>query len=144
VLPLTSHAGGEIQQRITCGTRSTPHHDDRECEHHLPKAQVRPGAGGSTASTIGSKRDGPCRCASLAPGMQYLVQYVEVHMYCIYSTVLHHRHPGHVGSSILFYRDLRRRQRPVMSASCPRCRTRGTIQYRGSSLVERAGFVPGS
>jgi hypothetical protein len=106
-----------------CGTRSTPPHDDRECEHHLPKAQVRPGAGGSTASTIGSKRDGPCRCASLAPGIQCLVQYV-----CIYSTVLHRRHPGHVGSSILFYRDLRRRQRPVMSASCPRYRTRGTIQ----------------
>ena len=53
--PLTAQAHSES------GPSSAAHHDGRRSTFHLPKSPIMLGAGASTSTAIGSKRDGPCR-----------------------------------------------------------------------------------
>ena len=53
--PLTAQADSES------GPSSAVHHDGRRSTFHLPKSPIMLGAGASTSTAIGSKRDGPCR-----------------------------------------------------------------------------------
>lgn len=53
--PLTVQADSES------GPSSSAHHDGRRSTFHLPKSPIMLGAGASTSTAIGSKRDGPCR-----------------------------------------------------------------------------------